>query len=197
MSGFVYRPRSQLSIPLRLLDWAIAADSYESVLQALGAAIRATSERIEHGTDEFAESEVEIIENMLGVAYVTCQLQISAVVGAVMNFPDQGLSDFGVRALGPRFNDNYSKVEVLWQLANYFKHRDEWPPEEWMSPTRRTERTVRVITDARLCGSRHSDLRTGAEALELTEYADVMILQEIIRSWSNDVRAHIRNKFSK
>ncbi len=61
---------------------------------------------------------------MLGVSYVVCQAQITAVVQAALNVPDHGLNARGVRALGPRFNDDYSRVEVLWALANYFKHRD-------------------------------------------------------------------------
>jgi hypothetical protein len=196
MSAFVYKRRSPLSIPLRLLDYAIAADSYESVLSALGSGIRGAEQRINSGGEEVADDEVEIIENLLGVAYVTCQPQITAIVQAVLRLPGHGLSARALRALGPRFDSNHSKIEVLWELANYFKHRDEWSRETWTKPpTKLTEHTVRAITAVGLeCGST-GNLRTGAKALGNAAYSDVMVFQESIRAWAAEVREHIRNKF--
>jgi hypothetical protein len=199
MPAFVYRPRGLLSVPLRLLDLATGADSYESVLVALGRGIRAAKERIDHGGDEYAESEVEVVENLLGVAFVACQPQITAVVEAVMNLPNHGCNRRALRARGPRFDGNYSKVEVLWELANHFKHRDQWPRDTWTNPPNKlTEHTVKVITAAGLrYNSTGGNLRTGAEALGNTVFSDVTVFQEIIRSWSTDVRGHIRTKFGR
>jgi hypothetical protein len=197
MSAFAYKLRAPLSIPLRLLDLAIAADSYESVVGALGAGIRAAEKRFESGGEEIADYEVEVIESMLGVAYVACQAQITAVVQAVLSLPGQGLSGPALRARGPRFDGNHSKVEVLWELANFFKHRDQWSRDTWTNPPNKlTEHTVTVITAAGLrYGSTAGNLRTGAEALGNTTHTDMMIFQKIIRSWSTDVRGLIRTKF--
>jgi hypothetical protein len=193
MSAFVYKRRSPLGIPLRLLDYAITADSYESVLSAVASGIRAAEKRINSGGEEVAEYEVEIIENLLGVAYVTCQPQITAIVQAVLRSPGHGLNARALRDRGPRFDGSYSRVEVLWGLANYFKHRDEWSRDTWTNPPNKmTEHTVKVITAA---GLECSNLRTGAEALGNTAYSDVGVFQEIIRAWSADVREHIRSKF--
>src|SRR5690349_15860204 len=87
MSRFVYRRRSALSISLRLLDIAISADAYGSVLSALAAGIRAAEKRINSGGEEVDDYELEIVENLLGVAYVTCQPQITAIVQAVKRLP--------------------------------------------------------------------------------------------------------------
>jgi hypothetical protein len=196
MSAFVYKRRSPLSIPLRLLDYAIAADSYESVLSALGSGIRVAEKRINSGGEEVAEYEAEIIENLLGVAYVTCQPQITAVVQAVLRLPDHGLNARALRDRGPRFDGNYSQVEVLWNLANYFKHRDEWSRDTWTNPPHKmTEHTVKVITAVGLESGSTGNLRTGAEALGNTAYGDVTVFQEIIRLWGTDVREYIRSKF--
>jgi hypothetical protein len=197
MSAFVYRRRSPLWRDLRLLDLAIAADPYESVLIALGAGIRAAEKRVKRGGDEIAEYEVEVIENLLGVAFVTCQPPITAVVEAAMRLPNHGLERRGLRALGPRSSANYSQVEVLWELANYFKHRDQWFPNTWRNPPKVSEQTVAVITAAGLSHGSGCNLRTGAEALGNSAYTDVMKFQEIIRSWSTDVREHIRSKFGQ
>ena len=37
-----------------------------------------------------------------------------------------------VRALGDKYaNSGATLVELAWDIGNYFKHRDEWPPEVW------------------------------------------------------------------
>jgi hypothetical protein len=205
MTDFVYKRPLPLSIPLRLLDYAIKADTYESVLSALGSGILAAAKRIDRGGEEVADYEVEIVENLLGVAYVACQQQINAIVHAVLRLPDahtvlhlaeRGPSARVLRDHGPRFDSNYSKAEVLWELANYFKHRDEWPRDTWTNPPTRTEHTLRVIMATGLSGgSAGGNLRTGAEALGNTNYSDVEMFQEIIRSWAAEVRENIRDKF--
>jgi hypothetical protein len=125
MSAFVYKRRSPLSIPLRLLDYAIAADSYGSMLSVLGSGIRGAEHRINSGGEEVADDKVETIENLLGVAYVACQPQITAIVHAVLRLPGHGLSARALRALGPRFDSNHSKIEVV------MRHASGWRP--WRS----------------------------------------------------------------
>lgn len=191
MPPFQYKP---LDIRLRILDLAVKTDTYESVLSALGAGIRAAGERIESVGGEVVDYETEVIENMLGVAYVTCQPQISAVVRAVKHFPDQGVSVRGLHKLGPRFDEKYSKVEVLWELANYFKHRDQWSRKTWANPPDdRTNRTATAIKAAGLSYGSGDNLRKGAEALgNAAPYADVAGFHRIVRCWSGHVREHIR-----
>ncbi len=193
MPAFAYRRRSPLSIPLHLLDLAVTADSYESVLIALRSGIRAAEKQIDRGGEEVADYEVGIIENLLGVAYVTCQPQITGVVQAALRLRVPGLSAHGRRERGPRFDASYSKVEVLWELANYFKHRDEWAADVWTNPPKRSEQTIRVITAAGLRdGCMGSNLRAGATALGNATFSDVMVFQEISRAWAEDVRDYVR-----
>jgi len=53
-----------------------------------------------------------------------------------------------------------SKVEVLWQLSNYFKHRDEWDSVAWDGGNRFT---LDAITAARSCLSRRENPRPEPE----------------------------------
>jgi hypothetical protein len=109
-----------------------------------------------------------------------------------------------VRNRGPRFNETLSKVEVLWQLGNYFKHRDEWDRAwnkkrnvwEWFNV--RDVWTNDTISAAGLSpGNESENLRRGAEALGNTQYTDVAVFQKIICSWSDDVRNHIYEKLGR
>jgi hypothetical protein len=192
MAAFVYKRRTLLDFKLRLLDLAIANDSYESVLAALGTGIRKAVKRIENAGDQdaVADYETEIIENMLGVSYVVCQVQLTAVVQATLKVPGHSLKARGVRGRGPRFNDDYSKIEVLWALANYFKHRDEWTRKTWTHPSGPAKSTVPIIKAAGLEYGSTGNLRTGAEALGNGSYTNVAVFEQIIRCWSADVRKH-------
>ncbi len=96
MSAFAYRRRSPLSIPLRLLELAIAADSYESVLSALGSGIRAAES---HGHHRFAASVLLRTSTfMAAFRMVVISFSLNALVsrvraffGTVMRHPVKGL----------------------------------------------------------------------------------------------------------
>jgi hypothetical protein len=125
-------------------------------------------------------------------------VQINAVVQAALRVPDpNGVifpgDDKSVRALDPQFDGTYSKVEVIWQLANYFKHQEQWNSDMWVNPTRSARWTIPVITLVGLsCGGSSSNLRIGAEALGNTAYSDVNVFSQIVRDWSTNVRNHVR-----
>lgn len=205
-----YRPPTALDIHLRLLDYAIGADTdaYEDVLITLGAGVRKAVDRIDRAPnddDAFIVDETQVIENMLGTAYVVCQNEITAVVQAALKVDDTAKASIfqgskpaeresNVRALGPQFDRTFSKVEVLWHLGNYFKHRDEWDPRTWDGANKFT---VDAIKAAGLEPLDSGNLRQGAAALGNTKFADMGVFQEVISSWSDDVRKHIRAKLSR
>jgi hypothetical protein len=193
---FVYRQRAARGLLLRLLDLSIGADSYKRVLDSLGVGIRAAINRIDTSADaeEIAEYETEIIENMLGVAYVTCQPQISAVLNAALRIPGHSLTARELLKLGPRFNEEYSMIEVLWELGNYFKHRDQWSRNTWTKPCKREKRTVKVIKAAGLRYGCTGNLRKGAEALGNLSYANVPTFRQLVGDWSEQVRQRIDPK---
>jgi hypothetical protein len=203
VSAFVYRKRTAIDVRLRLLDYGIRAeaDAYEDVLIALSAGIRKSAQRIERAPqddDAFIMDETQIIENMLGTAYVVCQNEITAVVQAALMVDAAAKVIFSggrpaeressVRALGPKFDGKFSKVEILWHLGNYFKHRDEWDPVTWDGAN---SFTLNAIKAAGLEPGCSGNLRQGAEALGNTKYSDMDVFQEAIRSWGADVRKHI------
>ena len=220
MNAFVYRKRTAVDGRLRLLDSAIGAeaDAYEDVLIALSAGIRKSAQRIDRSPkddDAFIADETQVIENMLGTAYVVCQNEITAVVQAVLRIDDTAKASIfqgnksrresSVRALGPQSRrklsgKTLSKVEILWQLGNYFKHHDEWSYRRvafgkrmglaWKADNK-NKHTVQVIKAVGLKALNSGNLRQGAEALGNTKYSDMDVFQEAIRSWGVDVREHI------
>ena len=75
---FEYKHRPAIHLFLHLLDYAIQNDTHVEVLDVLGQGIKAAAARInravESGSDEYADAvantETEIIEGLLGAAYV-------------------------------------------------------------------------------------------------------------------------------
>jgi hypothetical protein len=208
---FEYKRRPAISIFLYLLDSAIQNDTHPEVLDVLGRGIKAAAARIDRaaksGSDDYAEAvtdtETEIIEGLLGAAYVVCQTQITAIAWAALRcraqivkddlpFTAFGERDHEVRCMGPRFDARWSKIELLWALANYFKHRDEWSSHSWTDPKGLKQHTVPVILAAGLKPGSTGNLRRGAEALGNSDYADMSVLQTVIREWADQVREVIR-----
>ena len=146
MNTFSYKGRTLLDVSLRLLDLAIDDEMYLAVLGPLAKGIGIAKSRVDEISDldfkQFGEPlidlETDLIENLLGATYVVCQAKITAVAQAAVNVRKAALAEnltvnafgdqrSGVHRLGPNFDTTYSKIEILWSLGNYFKHRDEWP----------------------------------------------------------------------
>jgi hypothetical protein len=212
---FQYSHRSKADLLLQLLDHAVEDDIYASVLSTLAAGINAAANRIDDAEQNaspemaqfVAEDEVEVIESLLGTAYVLCQTPITAVTQAALRARKQALDDgltfpafahcHEVRALGGQFDAQYSKIEVLWALANYFKHRDEWRRSTWTKPTGPAKRTVPVLSAAGLQPFSTGNLRTGAEVLGNTDYSRLTVFEDIITCWANEVRSVTRKAFGR
>jgi hypothetical protein len=90
--------------------------------------------------------------------------------------------------MGPAFDSNYSKVQVLWHLGNFFKHHEEWPASVWSSPSSQQELTIRVLSAAGLESKAKAGLRTGARSLGNTEYWQLNSFVKIVREWANGIR---------
>ena len=197
------------------LELAIADNTYSEVLSVLGNAVkvaadRADSVRKSRGpdiADMVPEMQGDIIGNLLGAAYLVCQSKITAVVQAALKEECQiakerpGFSvfgtDFKMRKLGEPFDcSNYSKLQVLWELGNYFKHGDEWNlvwdgmNSDWDIIKKKNKRTITAIKAAGLSpmADRGGNLFMGAKALGNTEYSNMTVFTKIIADWSECVR---------
>lgn len=192
------------------LDIAISNNTYSEVLSVLGDAVKVAADKAGSArnsqepdiAERVPEMEGEIIGNLLGAAYLVCQSKITAVVQAA--FEDQcqtrkenpGFSAFGkdfeMRELGEPFDCKYSKLQVLWELGNYFKHRDEWNSVwdemnlDWKK-IEKNKHTIPVIKAAGLSPMATGNLLTGAEALGNNEYSNMMAFVKIISDWSEAV----------
>ena len=186
-TAFKYRAPTVYSVKLRLLEAAISTDVCADVLADLGTAVRRCAERIARAPDNEGVVDVncENVEGLLGAAYVTCQVKITVVTSAALKLI-ASKKDFEVRAMGPR-HDSHSKVEVLWALGNFFKHRDEWKRSDWDKPTGFARHTIPVLKAIGLEDGSSGNLRTGAEVLGNSTYAQMHVFSDIIDVWGQAV----------
>jgi hypothetical protein len=190
---FQYRPRSAFSVKLRLLEAAADSDVHASVLDELGRAIKKCDQRIaaSPSDDVAVDMNCELVEALLGTAHVVCQVKITAITEAAIELI--GKADHEIRAMGPSFNTAFSKVEVLWALGNYFKHRDEWELSEWAAPTGFRKFTIPALKAAGLHASSTGNLRTGAEALGDRVYSQTAVFRQIVDDWAAEVARAVRS----
>lgn len=188
---------------MSLLDLYLCQDttSLERLLGALSESIKACSAKIDEaaqsGDEDYAEhvtdSECAVIEDLLGTAFVGCQIYITATVSGTKHFhelssDEAALEKAAVLSVGSPVlpPTDYTRVQVIDAFANYFKHRDEWS-YDWSAFSGRSARTVSIIQAAGAQQGSSGNLRTAAEALGLPKYWDLNILHRDIQEWCDNV----------
>jgi hypothetical protein len=199
--------RDTTNVCLVLLDW-LRLDWQECgrVLQPIELALRESTRHIEHvrvsdDKDHYeavCDEEASVIENLLGCAFVVCQTQITSLVVRV-----RGLHRYFEKAHPGRrltttnatkgklmctrsavlHSSDYTEVETVDALANYFKHRDEWP-RDWNKLKKPNEkRTARIVLSAGGDMGSTGNLSVGAEALGIDERYSLRRLSNIMMRW--------------
>ena len=206
---------------LTLLDLALRDTTFENVLRHLGEGVSAASRRAnspeghEDWVDAVVDEECDFIEDILGAAVVVCQTRITAITSLALQLGQRALDKgtpfaaFGgrkedVRALGEAASlpavpgkSSFSKVEVLWALANYFKHRDEWRKMDWTKLSGQEQRTVEVIAAVGLRSGSTGNLRQGAQVLGNASYADTDVFAQAVNEWGEKVRDAIKKELGQ
>ena len=156
---------------------------------------------------DIADDETEIIENLLGTAFVVCQIHITCVVSRLLKLHTffrknegrllTGLekpSKVAIMKQGGQLiaGSQYTDVMVIDGFANYFKHREEWDPH-WAALSDGQAKTRDVIKAFGATPGSSGNLRIGAETLGNSEYSDVICFVDKLESW----RTNLKNTYDK
>lgn len=200
------------SLSLRT-DGAMLRDT----LDPIGRAIGETSKRIEeivrsthtNDADILVDDGCELIENLLGAAFIVCQTQITAVLSAGVQlasycakkgvkFTAFAATKDAVLATGaPVMNGGVTKIQFIDAVANYFKHRDEWSAIDWSSLTGLSKRTADKIQLGGLSAGSTGNLRSAAQALGNPSYDEVHVFGNVIDAWAHDIHAQARTALGR
>jgi hypothetical protein len=193
---------------ITLIRFRAQSPTLERVLTSLGAAVGACSEAITQAKEsrdpEFIETVVEeecdVVENLIGAAFVAGQAEITGVISPVMRLHKRAATDghiltstdgtkSGIMRLGTPVRPSlpYSHVEVINAFANYFKHHDEWHVR-WAALTGLAKQTADTIMALGATEGSTGNLRKGIEVLGIAKkYADLVNVSGMVSDWANAV----------
>ncbi len=171
--------------------------------KAVQSGIDAIQQAEETGFEDYYEAVVdtqcETVENLLGTAFVTSQVHITAVVSAITKLHKcAGRDKHALRATSGKkpgilsFGDSYvagtgvTPVAAIDAFANYFKHRDEWGAD-WSKLDNRSCSTANVIEKLGACSGNSGNMRTGAEALGNPSYTQLTLFVKTIDLWRSSL----------
>jgi hypothetical protein len=187
---------------------------FDSIDQSITASDRAITKATNSGDEEYASSatdeECDVIEALLGIAFVAAQTEITATIARVKHLHERFQRDFprsnlttttGVnsnilQAANPVIKTPYTAVEILNAFANFFKHGDEWDPE-WRHGTPQQLRTIAILRAASAVPLSTGNLRTGATALGIDWSLSVRGLIDIVKNWRKNLRRQYEAELAK
>lgn len=183
--------------------------------------IVAASKRIEVAADTgdkdyadgVSDDECELVEQLLGMAFVAGQAFMTGVRTRIAKLSDScklalgrplalgGNKGYDTFKVGTLMNvgSGYTKVEIINAVANYWKHQDDWPTGEEVRGSRivnvwdltalrnSDKRTVEVVVSIGMSPGHTGNLRTAVEALGVTRFEDLSPIRQELRSWAETV----------
>lgn len=146
------------------------------------------------------------IEDILGLAMVCCQTMFDRTISECTKL-SKGDRD-GLLKLGDRINADLSKANLIWALANYYKHESGWDKKLLKNMIHTGEKgtrkdktslqleTAKPIVAAGIDIELPYVIREGAVKLAGT-LENISILAEIFDGWHNEVLRQIRDKLDQ
>jgi len=178
----------------------------ERVLESLGDAVtecgriidRAKASGSEEYVDIVVDDESDVVESLVGAAFVAAQAQISGVVssikrliaraekdGRVLTSTDGTKRGMMCHASAMIGTPPFSRIQVIDEMANFFKHHDEWTVP-WSSLDKKQRPTAEIVKAIGGSEGSTGNLRLGLEALGI----DCDLLRQLhdeIATWADAV----------
>lgn len=190
---------------LNILQGNLSNQNLVRILSALGKAIgeceiaihKASSTGNEYYIDAVTDDEVDVIEDLLGAAYVVCQTYITKIISDVIflhryhkrSNPSSELKTTGdfkysILSFGSKVISGvgYTQVQVIDAFANYFKHRDEWP-SDWHKLEERSTKTAEVIMAVGASSGCTGNLRRASKVLGNEGFKNTIVFYDIVNNW--------------
>ncbi|MFX0141730.1 MAG: hypothetical protein ACFFDN_49285 [Candidatus Hodarchaeota archaeon] len=207
------------NIHLQLLHISLNDHTLRRILSSLDNAIANCDRNIEESIltdnqdyiDDIVDFEVEVVENLLGTAFVVCQTYITAVVSKIIalhktyhrSFTDKKLITSGdtkssILSFGSNIvkNSNYTELQLIDAFANYFKRRDEWK-NNWKKLKGKSANTANMIMAVGANSGNSGNLRHASELLGNSSYDKTIIFYKIVNEWClnlyNDYYSELKN----
>lgn len=207
------RTPKQTDILLRRVRIACEDEPLDRLHAAIELEIASVIRHINHADD--ASDEYYLLEELLGVAFVIAQTYITRIRSCILELSmgcekelrrrlsfvnDKNAYDILKIAGSIQTNSPYTTIEAINAIANYWKHREEWPTcmEEngayrsiiWdtaqMNP-KHTKYTVEIVTSLGMAPDSTGQLRAAVKLLGVANYEDLSLFRKELKSWASNL----------
>lgn len=145
------------------------------------------------------EHNIEVVEHLIGVAFVLGQATITQAVSLVKrmhreaNAPDwiPFKKDDIINAASPIHTESgLGKITIVDAVADYYKHRDEWTDQDWAGPDIKN-RTILKAVSLGLGQKGHHNMERALRQLDVF-VSDMSPLADLVVKWRSDLAQQIR-----
>lgn len=192
MVRFKFRDAVLRSAKLDRLEHSVREERFprmfDEIAQLIGASERAYAEaasgdyKDEEYIAEIFYEETETIEELIGVAFLVLQMKITRVRTAASRVLAEGcdLLELG----GNHGPYKHSLIKLIWEVANYYKHR-----EAWSSAQRKAHpATLEVVKELGILTSHRGNMAMAFEKLGITRpYSGCRNLAFHVKNWGEQV----------
>lgn len=213
---------------LRVIRHAADMDAIERLHAAIERDIAASRRRInraraneEEYLDAVIDDECDHVEEMVGIAFVAAQAFIGRFRTRIAWASNMMLSELGVRlnfVTSPKAyevlkmarilsaSSGESVIEVIHEVANYWKHQEGWPTRDEVRDGRirvvwnavgNSKRTIEIVENIGMRYGNSGNIRTAADVLGVTNYADLSPLRKDLQAWAEGLFEKARLQFGQ
>jgi hypothetical protein len=145
------------------------------------------------------EHDIEVVEHLIGVAFVLGQATITQTVSLVKrlhqeaNKPDWIASKKDdIMSMASPFHaaSGLSKIAIVDAVADYYKHRDQWTDQDWTGPEIKNK-TIRKAISLGLGPKGYHNMEFALRQLDVC-LDDMSPLADLVVRWRSDLAHQIR-----
>lgn len=172
---------------------------FDEIAQLIGASERAYAEatagdyKDEEYLVDICHEETETIEELIGVAFLVLQMKITRVKTAASRVFAKDYDVLGLCGNHGRYQ--HSLITLIWEVANYYKHREAWPNAQRRRGSKigkaagqPHKRTLEVAKELGLLTSHSGNMAMAFEKLGITRpYSGCRSLAFDVQDWGEQV----------
>jgi len=205
-------PKTRRNPLLWLLKYEVKDERFLQIMGDFAGLIRRSEKACQnavkqgdHGyADAVAETESDYLEEIVGASFLVLQAKIRRVTRAAERLAKfmrehhgltiTGLDHQSVLALGGSYRKTgHSRIELIWAVGNYYKHRDEWDAEVWKDPPtgaqgrdplRQSRGTRRTVEKLGIVQHSTGNMRRAYEFVGVKPYSKCEKLAEKVHAWA-------------
>lgn len=158
--------------------------------------------------DLLIDAECEYLEELIGASFLILQTKIRRVTKSALELRRTMLAAHQIdittlpnderihNIYGPYKGTPDSQIKLIWEIGNYYKHRDEWCVNVWEEEQSdekkggflRTQRqTRRCVEKVGIVFASTGNLRTAYEFFGIQPYSNCKLLAEHVQTWATKV----------